>query len=332
MINLYSMELQENSINKPENPFPFNNLFLIKGLVTGKNEFWHYLFGIVSAFLGYLSFQLIMMVPLVTMAINHGYSMTDISENPNILFNPEKIGINKSLLLALMMGMFVFTLLFLWLALKFVQKKPLSSIATGFEKIRWNRYFFSFGIWAVLILVLTLVSYLTSPEEIELRFDAGNFFILLVVAIIFIPIQTATEELIFRGYLMQGFGLAFKNGIMPLIITSVLFGLMHASNPEAKAHGLLIMMPYYIFFGAFLGVLTLLDEGAELAMGIHCANNLMSSLLVCSKNSVLQTDAIFYTSSENPGGEFITWIVMASICFFILFKKYKLSNWNLIIR
>lgn len=326
------MELQENSINKPENPFPFNNLFLIKGLVTGKNEFWHYLFGIVSAFLGYLSFQLIMMVPLVTMAINHGYSMTDISENPNILFNPEKIGINKSLLLALMMGMFVFTLLFLWLALKFVQKKPLSSIATGFEKIRWNRYFFSFGIWAVLILVLTLVSYLTSPEEIELRFDAGNFFILLVVAIIFIPIQTATEELIFRGYLMQGFGLAFKNGIMPLIITSVLFGLMHASNPEAKAHGLLIMMPYYIFFGAFLGVLTLLDEGAELAMGIHCANNLMSSLLVCSKNSVLQTDAIFYTSSENPGGEFITWIVMASICFFILFKKYKLSNWNLIIR
>ena len=326
------MELQENSINKPENPFPFNNLFLIKGLVTGKNEFWHYLFGIVSAFLGYLSFQLIMMVPLVTMAINHGYSMTDISENPNILFNPEKIGINKSLLLALMMGMFVFTLLFLWLALKFVQKKPLSSIITGFEKIRWNRYFFSFGIWAVLILVLTLVSYLTSPEEIELRFDAGNFFILLVVAIIFIPIQTATEELIFRGYLMQGFGLAFKNGIMPLIITSVLFGLMHASNPEAKAHGLLIMMPYYIFFGAFLGVLTLLDEGTELAMGIHCANNLMSSLLVCSKNSVLQTDAIFYTSSENPGGEFITWIVMASICFFILFKKYKLSNWNLIIR
>jgi membrane protease YdiL (CAAX protease family) len=326
------MELQENSINKPENPFPFNNLFLIKGLVTGKNEFWHYLFGIVSAFLGYLSFQLIMMVPLVTMAINHGYSMTDISENPNILFNPEKIGINKSLLLALMMGMFVFTLLFLWLALKFVQKKPLSSIITGFEKIRWNRYFFSFGIWAVLILVLTLVSYLTFPEEIELRFDAGNFFILLVVAIIFIPIQTATEELIFRGYLMQGFGLAFKNGIMPLIITSVLFGLMHASNPEAKAHGLLIMMPYYIFFGAFLGVLTLLDEGAELAMGIHCANNLMSSLLVCSKNSVLQTDAIFYTSSENPGGEFITWIVMASICFFILFKKYKLSNWKLLIR
>ena len=326
------MELQENSINKPANPFPFNNLFLIKGLVTGKNEFWQYLLGIVAAFLGYLTFQLIMMVPLVSAAMSHGISMTEITENPNVLFNPEKIGINKSLLLALMMGMFVFTLLFLWIALKFIQKKPLSSIITGFENIRWKRYFFSFGIWAALILVLTIVTYLMSPEEIEVRFDASNFMVLLAVAVIFIPIQTATEELIFRGYLMQGFGLAFKNGIAPLIITSILFGLMHASNPEAKAHGLLIMMPYYIFFGAFLGILTLLDEGAELAMGIHCANNLMSSLLVCSKNSVLQTDAIFYTSSENPGGEFITWIIMASICFFILFKKYKLSNWKLLIR
>lgn len=326
------MEPLQNSTNKPANPFPFNNLFLIKGYVTGKNEFWQYLLGIVAAFFGYLTFQLIMMVPLVTAAMSHGISMTEISENPNILFNPEKIGVNKSLLLALMMGMFVFTLLFLWLALKFIQKKPLSSIITGFENIRWKRYFFSFGIWAALISILTIVTYVSSPEEIEVRFNAGNFAILFIVAVIFIPIQTATEELIFRGYLMQGFGLAFKNGIAPLIITSVLFGLMHASNPEAKVHGLLIMMPYYIFFGAFLGMLTLLDEGAELAMGIHCANNLMSSLLVCSKNSVLQTDAIFYTSSENPGGEFITWIVMASICFFILFKKYKLSNWKLLIR
>ena len=326
------MELEENSINKPTNPFPFNNLFLIKGFVTGGNEFWQYLLGIIAAFFGYLAFQLIMMVPLVSAAMSHGISMTEITQNPNILFNPEKIGFNKSLLLALMMGMFVFTLLFLWLALKFIQKKPLASIITGFENIRWNRYFFSFGIWAILISLLTIISYLTAPEEIEVRFNASNFVVLLIVAVIFIPIQTATEELIFRGYLMQGFGLVFKNGIAPLIITSVLFGLMHASNPEAKAHGLLIMMPYYIFFGAFLGALTLLDEGAELAMGIHCANNLMSSLLVCSKNSVLQTDAIFYTSSENPGGEFLIWAVMASICFFILFKKYKLSNWKLLIR
>ena len=327
-------DMEQDSIteHRTVNPFPFSNLFLLKGYVTGKNDFWRYLLGISATFFGYLIFQLILVLPLMNLAMSNGVTMREITANPNILFNPEIVGINKSLLLALMMGMFVFSLLFLWLALKFIQNKSLSSIITGFEKIRWKRYFFSFSIWGALITILTVATYLLSPGEIELRFNASQFLILVVVAVIFIPIQTATEELIFRGYLMQGFALVFKNGIFPLIITSVLFGLMHASNPEAKAHGLIIMMPYYILFGAFLATITLLDQGSELAMGIHCANNLFSSLLVCSKNSVLQTDAIFYTSVENPGSEFLIWFILASICFFILYRKYKLSNWKLLIR
>ncbi len=326
------METTETINAKQENPFPFNNLFLIKGYVTGKNEFWQYILGIFAAFLGYLSFQLILVFPLMNAAMNRGISIAEITNDPNILFNPDKIGIDKSILLALMMGMFVFTLLFFWIAIKLIQNKTLTSIISGFEKIRWDRYFFSFSIWGLLIIILTLISYAISPEDIEIRFNTTKFLILLIVSIILIPIQTATEELIFRGYLLQGISLIFKNGLSALIITSILFGLMHASNPEAKAHGLLIMMPYYIFFGVFLGILTLLNEGSELAMGIHCANNLFSSLLVCSKNSVLQTDAIFYTSNENPSGEFITWIIMASICFFILFKKYKLTDFKLVLR
>ena len=326
------MEMNDTLEQKNINPFPFSNLFLIKGFVTGKNDFWRYLLGIVIAFAGYFTFQLIIMVPLISAAISNGISMTEITQHPNDLFNPEKVGLNKSLLLAMMMGMFVFTLLFLWIGLKFIQQKSLTSIITGFEKIRWRRYFFAFSIWGILITGLTLLSYLISPRDMVVRFNASQFIVLIIVSVILVPIQTATEELIFRGYLMQGLGLAFKNAIAPLIITSILFGLLHGSNPEAEAHGLLVMMPYYILFGAFLGILSLLDEGIELAMGIHCANNLFSCLLICSKNSVLQTDAIFYTTVENPIGEFITWLIMAAICFFIFFKKYKFSNWKLLIR
>lgn len=330
MINLYSMENQtENSLT--QNP-PLLNQFLIKGFNAGKNQWWMYLLGILFAFIGYVTFQAIIMIPLMSAALSHGNDLKTIMENPNLIFSPDATGINRSALLALMMGMFVFTLLFLWIAIKFIHKKKLTSVITAFESIRWKRYFFAFGVWGSLLIILTIVGYFVSPGDFEVRFDISKFLILLVVSVIFIPIQTATEEIIFRGYLMQGLGLAFKNAIAPLIITSVLFGLLHGSNPEAKAHGLLIMMPYYIFFGAFLGALTLLDEGLELAMGIHCANNLLSSLLVCSKNSVLQTDAILYSAAENPGGEFGIWIIMAAICFFILYKKYNLSNWKLLIR
>lgn len=324
------MAVPQHTDPKSANPFPFNNLFLIKGFVTGKNEWWMFLAGIFAAMLGYSLFQYITFYPLVSFARSHG---VEINMNNLIqLYNPDYIGMNRSLMLAVFGGMFVFAILFLWLALKFIHQKTMSSVITGFDNIRWGRYFFAFAVWGGLILISTVISYLLMPGELELQFDAGKFALLLITVLVFLPIQTATEELLFRGYLMQCLSLIFKNGIVPLIITSVLFGFMHADNPEAEAHGLLLMMPYYIFFGAFLGMLTLLDEGLELAMGIHCANNLVSALLVSSKNSVLKTDSIFYTSVENPGAEFMTWAVLASICFFILFKKYKLTNWKLLIR
>jgi membrane protease YdiL (CAAX protease family) len=310
---------------------PFVNRFLTKGFLSGKNEWWMYLLGILSAFTGYSIYASIVSQPLSQLAMQNGVLLEDIKKNLNIIFNPEKVGINSSLMLMIMMGMFVFAIFFFWMAVKFIHKKMLKSIITSSSNIRWKRYFFSFSNWTSLILLNTVVSYFLFPKDMEFNFDINKFISLFVVVIIFIPIQTATEELIFRGYLMQGLGIAFKNGIVPFIITSVLFGLMHGSNPEAKAHGLLIMMPYYIFFGAFLGFLTLLDEGMELALGIHCANNLISCLLITSKNSVLQTDALFYVI-EKPVFEFLCWIIMASICFFILYKKYKLSNWKLLIR
>ncbi|MFO0322242.1 MAG: lysostaphin resistance A-like protein [Bacteroidota bacterium] len=326
------MVIDQSTEIENKNPFPFNNLFLIKGYVSGKNNFWFYLIGFSAAMLGYFIFQAILMFPLISMANHNGVSTETILNDPNILFDPSATGMNSSFLLALMMGMFVFTLLFFVLAIKYIQKKTLRSIITGFDQIRWPRFFFSFLIWGCLIILFTLVNYFLSPNDFELRFDLIKFILLLLVSVLLIPIQTATEEILFRGYLLQGFALIFKNGLFSLLLTSVLFGLMHGTNPEVKTHGYLIMMPYYILFGAFLGALTLLDEGLELSMGIHCANNLISALIICSKTSVLQTDAIFYTTSENPTFEFISWLIMATICFFILSKKYKLNHWKLIIR
>lgn len=326
------MENEQTQSLETKNPFPFNNLFLIKGYTTGKNDFWMYMIGIIAIIIGYAFIQNIVFSSLSKVAIENGVSFSEISKNQNIVFNAKTIGFNKSIMLALLGGMFAFSLFMLWLNLKYVHKKSFKSIITSYDKIRWKRYFFAFLIWSILSILYVLSSYLINPQNFTYNFQLSKFLTLLIVAIVFIPIQTITEELIIRSYLLQGLSLVFKNGIVPLIITSILFGLLHGDNPEVKAHGYIVMMPYYILFGAFLCVLTLLDEGAELAMGIHCANNLVSALLVCSKTSVLQTDSIFITLTDYPIIEFISWIVMALICFFILFKKYKLTNWKLIIR
>ena len=45
--------------------------------------------------------------------------------------------------------------------------------------------------------------------------------------------------------------------------------------------------------GFFLGAITLMDEGLELALGWHYANNLTAALFVTADWTALQTDSIY---------------------------------------
>ena len=89
-----------------------------------------------------------------------------------------------------------------------------------------------------------------APEEYVFNFKWRTFLPLLFLGTLLIPIQTSTEELLFRGYLLQGFGVLFKNRWLPLILTSVLFVGLHYANPEVDQFGLGIMF-YYIGTGFF---------------------------------------------------------------------------------
>ena len=47
-----------------------------------------------------------------------------------------------------------------------------------------------------------------------------------------------------------------------------------------------------------LGIMTLMDEGLELAIGFHAANNLVIVLLVTSSWTVVETESIFRDISD----------------------------------
>ena len=144
-----------------------------------------------------------------------------------------------------------------------------------------------------------------------------------------LPIQTSTEEFIFRGYLMQGFGILAKNRWVPLIITSAAFGLMHIMNPEVEKMGYFIMV-YYIGTGLFLGIITLMDDGMELALGFHAANNIFTALLVTSEWSALQTESVLKdVSKPSAGFEILAPVfIIFPILLFIFSKKYNWTNWK----
>jgi hypothetical protein len=113
------------------------------------------------------------------------------------------------------------------------------------------------------------------------------------------------------------------------MMTSIIFGSMHILNPEVEKMGYVIMV-YYIGTGLFLGVITLMDEGMELALGFHAANNLVGALLVTSDWSVFQTHSIFKDMSEPSAGAdvILPVVIVYPILLFIFSKKYKWTNWK----
>ncbi len=210
-----------------------------------------------------------------------------------------------------------------------VHQQSITSLTTSRKKIDWKRVLFVFSLWSAITIAFTLIDVYGSPDDYVLNFDVSKFLVLAVIAILLIPLQTSFEEYLFRGHMMQGIGLLAKNRWVPLFVTSILFGLMHIANPEVEKLGYGIMV-YYIGTGFFLGIMTLMDEGLELALGFHAANNLITALLVTADWTAFQTDSIFKDISEPALGwdVLIPVFIVFPILLFILGKKYKWENWK----
>ncbi len=224
---------------------------------------------------------------------------------------------------------FLVGLVFLFLWVKFVHKQTLTSLTTSRPKVDWSRIIFSFTIWSFFTIVSTAVLYYINPNGFVLNFKLVPFLELAVLGILLIPIQTSFEEYLFRGYMMQGIGLATGNKLAPLLITSTLFGLMHIANPEVDKMGYIILV-YYIGTGLLLGILTLMDEGMELSLGFHAANNLIGALLITSDWSAFQTNSLLKdVSAPSAGFDILMPVFIIYPMLLIIFsKKYNWTNWN----
>lgn len=296
-------------------------MFLEQG-IKEENKFWKYLLG--SVFIITASF--VGQIPL-TLAILY---QTLVNKIP---YPTSEVGMMKffesNITLFLLLISFAFAFAGIYFVVRYIHHQTLLSVTTSRPKIDWNRILFSFMLWGIFTILLTILYYYLSPEDFVLNFKPVPFAILFIIGTVLIPIQTSTEEYVFRGYLMQGFANLAKNKWFPLLMTSTIFGVMHIFNPEVSKMGHIIMV-YYIGTGLFLGIITLMDEGIELALGFHAANNLIGALLVTSDWSVFQTHSILKDISDPSAGAdvILPVIIIYPIMLYIFSKKYNWTNWK----
>ena len=269
-------------------------------------------------------FNFIGQFPLTYYIIEYNQSDLSSSDPLELL---RKIESNLQLLLILIP--FMFSFIGFWFIVKKLHNSSLVKIATIRKKIDFNRIIFSFVLWGILVIFMVLFDYFIYPDDYKWNFKLKEFLIMLPIAFLFIPIQTSLEEFIFRGYLMEGFASLLKNSWMPLIFTSLIFGLLHIYNPEVEKLGHSILI-YYIGTGLFLGILSIMDQGIELSLGFHAANNLVTALLVTSTWTVFQTESILIDVSEpNLFNEIVfSLLILYPLFLIVMSKKYDWKNWK----
>lgn len=284
------------------------------------NSFVKYLKGsLIIIFIHFLG-----QIPLSLYLISGNINIENLEDQSQILsLIPPNLG------LILILIPFLVTLPVLWFVVTKLHNQNITSLITSRTKIDYGKIIFAFFLWGGISATLVISDYLINPDDYVWNFKLIPFLTLLVIAVLMIPIQTTVEELIFRGYLMHGFGRLTKNRWGPLLITSVIFGMLHLWNPEIDKLGTELIW-YYIGTGLFLGVITLMDDGMELALGFHAANNLITALLVTASWTAFQTESLLIDNSEPSLGKelFVTLLVIYPIITIIFAKKYQWKHWK----
>jgi hypothetical protein len=218
---------------------------------------------------------------------------------------------------------FLFVALFLVIHTKFVHKRTVLSIFSGRETFDWKRVLFSFSLLFSVLSLFLFIQYLSS-DSLIFQFDLQKFIPLFFIAIFLLPIQTSCEELLFRSYILQGIKMRTKKNSVAVLISGLMFGAIHIGNPEIAKIGYHIIV-YYMLVGVFLALISLFDNGIELALGYHAANNVFAALMITNNWQAFQTDAVFMDISDPGMGldTIIGILFILPLVFFIFYKKYK---------
>ena len=164
----------------------------------------------------------------------------------------------KNRLFLWMMLPFSFIFVTLLICLTKIHQLPFLKIFTSRDKFDWKRFFVAFSLWSLMVVTVTALELMLNAD-FEIIFNAQKFMTLFFLSIILLPIQTSAEELIFRGYVLQGVNKRTGNAILSVVISGLMFGMMHISNPEIAKMGYHILI-YYVAVGIVLGFIVYFEE------------------------------------------------------------------------
>jgi len=172
-----------------------------------------------------------------------------------------------------------------------IQRRPAWSVASVLNKIRWR--WLAWCCLPALAYVVAgtafglLVDQVVPPDETVVDTGAwvgfANFVVPMLIILLLVPFQSAAEEFIFRGWLLQAVGaygpdsvegrarwarVLFRSPWPGIVISAIVFASAHGYTGWAMADILL--------FAGAAAWLTVRTGGIEAAIALHVLNNLFA--------------------------------------------------------
>jgi membrane protease YdiL (CAAX protease family) len=286
----------------------------------GRNDWWRYLLAILVILFGWLVPSILLGGFLVAVVMLDKKPSTFINANTGQI-----VGVDSALITGVSLLSVVALVASLYLAVRFIHQRPFRSLITTHPSFEWKRVAQGFGFYLILVAAASLIEALLFPGRYQLTWDTREFLKFLPIVLILVPLQTTAEELLFRGYLMQSIGLITRRPLIPAVVSSFVFMLLHLANPEVRTDYVLIP-GYYLGVGLLLALVTLRDDRLELAIGAHAGTVLFTAIFANYVNSVLPTASILTVSRIDARYALISFVVMAIIFYAGLFARRRTGS------
>ena len=230
----------------------------------------------------------------------------------------------------LMLFSFIGAFVAAFLVQRFVHYRTFLSLVTAAARVRWMRivwvWLLTWGVYALTVWV----SVTFMGAEISSNPERSRMVPFVIATLLFIPIQCAAEELIFRGYLNQALGRFIPSAFIVFALTSTLFGVMHLANPEvgeaASKGDFWIAAASYIVFGFIFCILVWIDNGLESAIGLHIGNNAWAAIFVNAETSVLPVPGLYIAPNPESGDIWLNLAMMGIIIAVVWFTRKPLGE------
>lgn len=121
--------------------------------------------------------------------------------------------------------------------------------------------------------LIAYIAVLGPPERTDM--PVSGWAVWIIPIILAIVMQASSEELLFRGYILQHFAVWSRNPIIWAIIPSIIFTMLHydaGMESEMRSR----MLIHILIFGLVAAVLVWRTGGLGAAIGLHVANNIMA--------------------------------------------------------